>query len=294
MARKVALTQRKAARVERRKQNVVRGKALNYNAAVQSRYVASLQAMVDEMRRITDIEVRRWWRGSGAEHYFAEDAAPSVTAQARRLMLTLTQRFEGLFAKAESAADRMMRETDASSVSSLHGSLSDLTGGLSLKTSITPPALRQAVQAGVAENVGLIRSISSRYLDQVQGAVMRSITTGRGLQDLVPEIAKQGEIAERRARNIALDQTRKAYNTVNRVRMEALGVRKFEWLHSGGGAHPRKEHQRMDGKIYSFDDPPVIDPRTGERGFPGQAPNCRCRMLPVIEFDDEEAQADAA
>lgn len=294
MARKVILTKRKAIRVQQRRQNVVRGQALNYNAAVQSRYVASLQAMVDEMRRITDIEVRRWWRGSGAEHYFAEDAAPSVTAQANRLTKRLEDRFSALFDGADKIASTMLKQTDAASVTSLHGSLGQLTGGLSLKTSVVPPQLQQAISAALSENVALIKSIGSRYLDQVQGAVMRSITTGRGLQDLVPEIQKQGQIAERRARNIALDQTRKAYNTVNRVRMQALGVQKFEWLHSGGGAHPRKDHERMDGKIYSFDDPPVIDPRTGERGFPGQAPNCRCRMLPVIEFEGEEAPADAA
>jgi len=41
-------------------------------------------------------------------------------------------------------------------------------------------------------------------------------------------------------------------------------------------------------EIFSFDDLPVIDRRSGERGIPGQAINCRCRMAPVIEFDNDE------
>jgi hypothetical protein len=35
----------------------------------------------------------------------------------------------------------------------------------------------------VTENVGLIKSIPTQYLGGVQGAVMRSITTGNGMQD---------------------------------------------------------------------------------------------------------------
>jgi uncharacterized protein with gpF-like domain len=45
----------------------------------------------------------------------------------------------------------------------------------------------------------------------------------------------------------------------------------------------------MDGKIFSFDDLPIIDRKTGERGIPGQAINCRCTMTPVYEFDSEDA-----
>jgi SPP1 gp7 family putative phage head morphogenesis protein len=93
----------------------------------------------------------------------------------------------------------------------------------------------------------------------------------------------------RRARNIALDQTRKAYNNINKGRMQAIGVQKFEWVHSGGGQKPRELHIELDGQVFSFDDLPVIDERTGERGIPGQAINCRCTMVPVIEFETDGA-----
>ena len=42
----------------------------------------------------------------------------------------------------------------------------------------------------MTENVGLIKSIPAQYLNGVQGAVMRSITTGNGMQDLVPYLQK--------------------------------------------------------------------------------------------------------
>ena len=67
------------------------------------------------------------------------------------------------------------------------------------------------------------------------GAVMRSITTGEGLADLIPALDKIEGIAGRRAKNIALDQTRKAYAGISRQKLMSNGVKQFEWVHSGGG-----------------------------------------------------------
>ena len=87
---------------------------------------------------------------------------------------------------------------------------------------------------------------------------------------------------------IARDQTSKATAAINRARMQGLGVRKFKWLHSGGGKEPRPLHKNtLNGNVYSMDDPPVIDEKTGERGIPGALVSCRCLAIPVITFGDE-------
>jgi len=119
--------------------------------------------------------------------------------------------------------------------------------------------------------------------------VLRSVTTGQGMADLMPQIKKYGDMTDRRAKNVALDQTRKAYNTINADRMKKVGIQKFEWIHSMGGIKPREDHIEMDGNIYSFDDLPVVNKDTGERGLPGSQINCKCTMRPVVVFDEEEA-----
>jgi SPP1 gp7 family putative phage head morphogenesis protein len=178
----------------------------------------------------------------------------------------------------------MVKEAAAASRTQLHSSLQKMSGGMSLKTSVLDtPQLLNIYKASVTSNVALIKSIPSQYMDSVNGAVMRSITTGNGLQDLVPALEQYAGITHRRATNIALDQTRKAYNSINKGRMQDIGVEKFMWHHSGGGMHPREDHIQMDGNIYSFANLPVIDQNTGERGIPGQAVNCRCTMSPVFE-----------
>lgn len=150
------------------------------------------------------------------------------------------------------------------------------------------------MDAAAQEAAALIKRVPLQYIPDVQQDVMRSITTGNGLQDLIPALEKRNVDVKNWAENVAKDQTRKAYATANRVRMQQAGVRKFKWIHSGGGNQPRTLHMRhvsaggLNGGIFSFDEPPIIDERTGERGFPGQLPYCGCTMSPVIEVDEDE------
>lgn len=300
MTRRLRLT---AARQEhaasRQTPPVFKGQPLRHPAGVESRYVAALTTLAAHMTAEVRATVIRLFESPAARAYFATflhnagmDAAPgpgaNMGSQARMLVNSLNARFNALFAKrAPGIAGQMVDGTEAASKTALHGSLSKLTGGVSLKTGLLTPQVKAVYNASVATNVGLIKTIAQEHLKRVEGAVMRSITSGRGLQDLVPELEDIGDYTHRKAKNVALDQTRKTYNAINRGRMTGIGLRKFEWIHSGGGAEPRPLHVDMDGEIFSFDNPPIIDERTGERGIPGQAPNCKCTMRPVFDFNDE-------
>lgn len=280
--RKPLLTKKRAAYAATR-EGQFNGTPLQNNAAVQTRYLQDLTRLTAQMTTQVTRDVKRLFEGQAAATFFAEDA--SISSQARILVNALSAKFNALFAKhARPVAERMAINVNKASASALHASMSKLSGGMSLKTSFMTPALQEVTKAAVTANVSLIKSIAQQYLLDVEGAVMRSITTGTGLQDLIPALQKYEGVTHRRAKNIALDQTRKVYNGVNRGRMEAIGVKQFKWHHSGGSAHPREDHIAMDGNIYSFDDLPIIDEATGERGIPGQAINCRCTMSPVFQF----------
>ncbi len=282
------LTKQRKAYSNSRKAGNLRGLPLQYSAPVQERYKAKLDALVKQMTDTVDEEVRRLFEGGTAGEFFATEDA-SISSQARILVNSLSKRFNGLFAsKAKPYAEAMVKSADVASSTAMHSSLSKLSGGMSLKTVPITGGLEDIYKATISSNVSLIKSIASQYLPKVEGAVMRSITTGNGLKDLLPALQQYKGQTERRATNIALDQTRKAYNGINRGRMTAIGVQKFMWHHSGGGAHPRPDHVAMDGNIYSFDDLPVVDENTGERGIPGDAINCRCTMSPVFSWSEDE------
>lgn len=279
------LTKKRQSYIKQFKPARLVGKPLANPAGVEDRYAKELKKLTAKMVKEVEREIERLYKSPEAKTYFTEDA--SIASQARILMNSLQKKFDDMFGRsAQIIASRMVGQADKASKSALAASLKDISGGMTVKTDVMSADLRETVKASIAQNVALIKSIPSEYLTKVSGAVMRSVTSGQGMAELKPQIQKYGEMTDRRAKNIALDQTRKAYNSINADRMRRVGIQKFKWVHSGGGLHPRRDHQEMSGNIYGFDNLPIIDQNTGERGLPGQAPNCKCFMVPLIEFDD--------
>ena len=297
MATRPPLTDRKRKWADSRRKATLQGKALYYNASQQQRYVQSLSRLVGQMTKETKTQVKRLFDGEISDEYFrqqkeaaAMDGA-SIAVLAKKLMGKLTTKFEGLFSRAAKPyATTMLEQSAKASSSSLHASLKQLSGGLSLNTSNVPEGMQEAVQASIAENVSLIKSIPSEYFKKVTGSVMRSITAGAGVRDLIPEIRKYDGQTDRRARNLALDQTRKAYNSINKLRMQAIGVKQFEWVHSSGGQFPRESHIKINGEIFSFEnlyeEQAALGVPEADRGLPGTPVNCRCVMKAVIRFEE--------
>lgn len=276
-------------RKERWRQNfkpeVLRGDPLSPNMSVAARYRSLLDSLIDQMIEETTEEIRALFKDDAAQEFFATDA--SVSSQARKVTNMLMEKYKLLFGRnAKWMAESLAKHSDKASSKSVHMSIQKLSGGLSLPTAALNADLKEIFKAVITENVALIKSIPEKYLNGVQQAVMRSITTGEGMKQLVPYLQKHKGITYARAKTISLDQTRKAFQAMSAERVKRLGVKKFEWRHVPSN-HPRSLHKdTLNGRIFKYDDPPVIDKKTGERGFPGQLINCRCMAVPVIEFEE--------
>lgn len=272
-----------------------RGAVLNPAVAIEQEFAAAILAMIRRMADETKKELLAVF--SEAAHdamdakliHGAIAGHANMSSQARIAMNRLVDKYEPLFGKlAKRATKRMMDRTIQNSAVTVGMSLREIAPAVTLDPKKMTPKLLDIITASTNEAAGLIKLIPTKYLGDVQGAVMRSITTGNGLQDLQPFLAKKYGQNVRHARNVAMDQTRKAFNNTAAARMEAVGVTSYEWIHTGGSREPRLEHQEMHGKVFRFDDPPVIDSKTGQRGKPGDAIFCRCKMRPIVSFDDSD------
>lgn len=271
----------------------LRGLRLNYNASIQYKYIKSLMRLFIEMSKEVKDKLYSLFKEEIAEEFFI-GMDSDISSMAKLVLNKLNSKFDKLFNfYSRKLSKKMIDSMGKISKSNLHTSLKQLSGGLSLNTGLVPDDLKTVAKALIEENVSLIKSIPSEYFTQITGSVMRSITTGNGLPNLLKDLNKYSNQNKRRIKNLALDQTRKAYNTINRQKMEALGIKQFEWVHSGGGQFPRKSHIAMNGNIYNFDDLPIINKEQVNRGYespirgiPGQAINCGCTMVPVINFDE--------
>jgi uncharacterized protein with gpF-like domain len=208
------LTHKRRAWADPRSNVTLKGTQLHPPAGTSTRYVNELAALTAQMTAQVEREVKRLFESFAADRSMhALDSAAlmamdaTLASQSRILMNTLGAKFNDLFAKrAKQIAENMVSGTAAASASNLNSSLAKLSGGLSLKTKIHPPKVVEVYKATIAENVSLIKSIPQQYLQKVEGSVMRSITSGNGLQDLIPALQQYNGITHRRAKNIALDQ----------------------------------------------------------------------------------------
>ena len=307
MSKIFPLTKKRAAYAENRKTNLL-GTKLAHNASLEQRYATSLRRLVLQMTSETLREVKKLFKTETSKEFITQQKAQiamdvrysrtantmdaNIGSMARILMNALTDKFTKLFAiKSKLIVNNMLLGAEKTSTSAVHASLSKLSGGLSLKTGIVSPGYEDIVSAITAENVALIKSIPQKYLTDVTGSVMRSITQGQGLKDLVPEIQKYDGQTYRRAKNIALDQTRKAYNSINKDKLTTLGITHFKWIHTSGSVSPRESHLHiLDGKTFSFEN--LIEEQTAlgvperDRGIPGYPQNCKCSFNPIIDLSE--------
>lgn len=116
--------------------------------------------------------------------------------------------------------------------------------------------------------------------------IMRQEVQKMGLKGASPKtVSKYFQsrwgIAQRKADFLARNETRILTNTYKAAKYQEDGFSEFKWFTNMDGRE-RPLHAEHNNKIYRFDDPPIIDERTGQRGLPGQTYNCRCNLIPVI------------
>lgn len=141
-----------------------------------------------------------------------------------------------------------------------------------------------ALETWVKENVDLIVTIPANALDELEKTVLKSYLDGKPVSAIAREIQHSYSTTRSHARLIARDQIGKLNSKITQHQQKACGVRRYKWSDSGD-SRVRRDHRRLNGKIFSWDDPPVIDTRTGRRGHPGDDYQCRCVAIPVFDFE---------
>lgn len=249
------------------------------NRGVEAKYRKSLQRMIAEMHASIEYWTVAGYRKApprmAALVEQAQDASPSTTM--KRIIDDLAKRWIARFDEwapkiAESYLSSMFKASD----SAFRASLKD--AGWTVEFKMTP-TVRDAFNASLAENVGLIKSIPEKYLQQVEGVVMRSYGAGRDLETMTKELKALYPGAAHRAELIARDQSNKANAVVNRTRQLELGITEAVWMHSYAGKNPRPDHVAANGKRYNIAEGCKI---SGEYIQPGAEINCRCTSRPIL------------
>jgi len=138
------------------------------------------------------------------------------------------------------------------------------------------PWLAQEMDAFVADNVALIKTIPSQFFGSIQGIVSDGARSGKNMQDITADLQKRTGVAKSRAKFIARDQVSKFNGDLNQLRQKNVGINSYIWSTSLD-ERVRPSHAAKEGKKFSWDNPP------NDTGHPGEDYNCRCVAIPVFQ-----------
>ena len=107
------------------------------------------------------------------------------------------------------------------------------------------------------------------------------------IDQLHKELGMSTEVATSRAKLIAITEVARSNAAINQARAQSVGSKQYRWHNSGDGAvrpaHKMYKGKPLQGRIFSWDNPPTLD--DGTTINPGEIFRCRCFAEPV--FDEE-------
>lgn len=148
--------------------------------------------------------------------------------------------------------------------------------GVDLSTMIHSGDVSETLETVVARNVALIKDVSAQAQARISDAVFRGLQKRSPARDVARELREAVDMSRARSIRIASDQLQKLTSTLDRERMEQVGIEKYQWQH-GGALNPREEHLDRDGNVYDLGEP---------EDEPGELINCSCKRAPILSIDD--------
>lgn len=244
--------------------------------------------MVRDMSAKTEKELARAWKGAlpkieleakqaAGETVTANDASPAV--ELAKVIKKLRKYFDTHF---QELGEKVSKKFAARAKNGADVSLKSILKeeGFTVDFRMTRQ-LNDILQATVAENVNLIKSIHTMYFDQVQTIIMQAVKNGRDMEYIRKELTERFGVSERKAKIIARDQTNKAMQTISRARALETGITEARWVHIPGAKTSRETHKHFDGKPFDLNEG-MYDPDVGKFIMPGELINCNCRFRLIV------------
>lgn len=138
------------------------------------------------------------------------------------------------------------------------------------------PPLEMLMQTFTTENVSLIKTISSKYFDDIEQSVLRNWRAGVRAEEMIKGLSERYGISKSNAMRIARDQTNKLNGQLTEARHNDLGIKQYTWRGVDDERTRELHSERIQREaVYSWDNPP-------EGGHPGEPIQCRCWPEPYI------------
>lgn len=126
-----------------------------------------------------------------------------------------------------------------------------------------------------------VKGWETNNITKMRKEILDMYQKGIRLPELERYFMSRWNIARHKARFLAVNESHLAGSVIKATQYKMIGCTQFKWLPSVS-VEKRKDHKELYGKIFDFDNPPIIDEKLGIKGLPRQIWNCRCGMEAIM------------
>lgn len=133
-----------------------------------------------------------------------------------------------------------------------------------------------------------IRNFSKESIQALRATVEKNAQQGYRFDQLTEMIRHRYGVTASKAKFLARQETGLFMAKYRKQRFDQAGVQRYRWS-TAHDERVRDSHKHLNGRVFSYDQPPITDRTTGARNNPGEDFNCRCVDIPLLEYVDEFA-----
>lgn len=162
---------------------------------------------------------------------------------------------------------------------------------LALQKELKRKRIGGSINAIIKQNAQLIKTVPQNLAERFSRMSAETQYAGKRPDELLEIFKKQApHLTTVEARRIARTEMGKAATALVQARCDQFGLGLYIW-DTVDDQRVRASHQKMEGVICSWDDPPCPEALAGEKTtygsyHPAGIFNCRCVPLPVVELSD--------
>lgn len=149
-----------------------------------------------------------------------------------------------------------------------------------------PPTMTEAQKGIIAaewgQNLDLyVKNWIDEDILDLRQMVQTEAFAGNRAEGMVKAIQHNYGVSRRKAEFLARQETSLLMSKFRETRYKDVGSTTYRWQ-GAMDERERPDHKALQGKVFSWESPPVTDLKTGRRCHPGEDFGCRCLAIALI------------
>ena len=255
-----------------------------FNAAI-SRVLKGVGAKFDRLSRVFRLEpskVPAWAKAQAAAYQATAKGAHDTM---NRKLSDIQRDLDSIIERTDVDAEPTMR--------AVQKDFRSVAGAIALRPELSEDAVGR-LSKEYNQNMKLwIDKFTKEMITDLRRVVDKNAQQGYRFDKLISGIQGRYGVAQNKAKFLARQETALFMSKYRKERFSEAGITHYRWSTShdervrpAPGTHGISRfnnHRALDGRIFPYDHPPVVDTFTGRRANPGEDFNCRCVDIPVVE-----------